>query len=197
LPNFKGLFMSCIDFFRSPRRICVAALCCAIWPGPAHAVEKGAENASAKTASVSPSPAETPWPESDTVLDLLRADAQAAAAGKRLERAQDWLAAPRALAPPAASSAAMPAVRTEVSGDARDRLDVVAIYGVGQSLYADIAINGELWRYRQGRRWPQGIDDAASEPRYSLVRIEQPCVRLRWQEAQRTACLRREGARHD
>ena len=131
------------------------------------------------------------------MLDLLRADAQAAAAGKRLERAQDWLAAPRAFAPSPASSVAMPAVRTEPSGDSRDRLDVVAIYGVGQSLYADIAINGELWRYRQGRRWPQGIDDAAGEPRYSLVRIEQPCVRLRWQDAQRTACLRREEARHD
>lgn len=189
--------MSCIEFFRNPRRICVAALFCAIWPGPAHAVEKGAEKTAAKTGATSPALAETPWPESDTVLDLLRADAQAAAAGKRLERAQDWLAAPRALAPLSASSDAVPAARIEPAGDARDRLDVVAIYGVGQSLYADIAINGELWRYRQGRRWPQGIDDAAGEPRYSLVRIEQPCVRLRWQEAQRTTCLRREGARHD
>ena len=184
--------MSCIEFFRNPRRACVVALFCAIWPGPAHAVEKGLE----KAVAANPPPAESPWPESDTVLDLLRADAQAAAC-KRLERAQDWLAAPRASVPSPASSDVMPAVRTEPSGDARDRLDVVAIYGVGQSLYADIAINGELWRYRQGRRWPQGIDDAAGEPRYSLVRIEQPCVRLRWQQAQRTACLRRGEARHD
>jgi hypothetical protein len=188
--------MNCIEFFRKPRRVCVVALMCAIWPGPAHAVEKGPEKTVAKTGEASPAPAEMPWPESDTVLDLLRADAQAAA-GKRLERAQDWLAAPRVPALPVASPDAMPAVRTEPSGDARDRLDVVAIYGVGQSLYADIAVNGELWRYRQGRSWPQGIDDAASEPRYSLVRIEQPCVRLRWQEAQRTACLRRVEARHD
>ena len=190
--------MSCIEFFRNPRRICVVAFFCAIWPGPVHAVEKGPEKTVAKTGAANPAPAESPWPESDTVLDLLRADAQAAVAGKRLERAQDWLAAPRiSPTPPRASPDVMPAAGTEPAGDARDRLDVVAIYGVGQSLYADIAINGELWRYRQGRRWPQGIDDAAGEPRYSLVRIEQPCVRLRWQEAQRTACLRRGEARHD
>jgi hypothetical protein len=191
--------MSCIEFFRNARRLGVAALLCALGPGPAQAVEKAVEKtvekASTRAEAASP-PAESPWPESDTVLDLLRADAQAAA-GKRLERAQDWLAMPRASASPLASSEAMPAIRSEPSGDARDRLDVVAIYGVGQSLYADVAINGELWRYRQGRRWPQGIDDAANEPRYSLVRIEQPCVRLRWQQAQRTACLRRGEARHD
>ncbi|HEY0295248.1 MAG TPA: hypothetical protein VGC69_07935 [Bordetella sp.] len=133
---------------------------------------------------------ESPWPEADTVLDLLRADAQAAVAGKQLERAQDWLAMPASVA----SLHAPAASRADPSGNDRDRLDVLAIYGVGQALHADIAINGELWRYRQGRRWPQGIDDAAGEPRYSLVRIEQPCVRLRWQEAQRTVCLhRREG----
>lgn len=190
--------MNCIEFFPNLRRACVVALFCAMWPGPAHGVEKRLENPVAKTETASPPLAEPSWPESDTVLDLLRADAQAAAAGKRLERAQDWLAAPRVLAPPlAASSDAVPAVRVEPAGDARDRLDVVAIYGLGQSLYADIAINGELWRYRQGRRWPQGIDDAAGEPRYSLVRIELPCVRLRWQEAQRTACLRRGEGRHD
>jgi hypothetical protein len=190
--------MNCIELLRNPRRVCAAALLCGIWPGPTHAVEKGNERAAAKTESANPRPADSPWPESDTVLDLLRADAQAAAAGKRLERAQDWLAMPRTLVPPLVSpGAASPPVRSEPSGDARDRVDVVAIYGVGRSLYADIAINGELWRYRQGRRWPQGIDDAVGEPRYSLVRIEQPCVRLRWQQAQRTACLRRTEASRD
>lgn len=190
--------MNCIDFLRNPRRVCAAALFCAMWPAPAHAAEKRVEKAVAKVEAADAPLADSLWPESDTVLDLLRADARAAAAGKRLERAQDWLAAPRALVPPLASSETIaPAVRREPSGDARDRLDVVAIYGVGQSLYADIAINGELWRYRQGRRWPQGIDDATGEPRYSLVRIEQPCVRLSWQQAQRTTCLRRTEAGHD
>jgi len=56
-------------------------------------------------------------------------------------------------------------------------------------LHADIAINGELWRYRQGRRWPQGVSDAGGEPRYSLVGIEPPCVRLLEPTAQRTVCL--------
>lgn len=188
--------MNCIELRRDARWICLAAFLLANWPGPAHAAEKRAERTVAKAESSNLEPAETPWPESDTVLDLLRADAQAAA-GKRLERAQDWLAVPRGLAPPPASSDTVPAVRTAPSGDAHDRLDVVAIYGVGQSLYADIAVNGELWRYRQGRRWPQGIDDATGEPRYSLVRIEQPCVRLSWRETQRTACLHRAEASHD
>lgn len=189
--------MNCIEFLRDVRWFCVAALLLANWPGPAHAAEKGGERTVATAGSPNPAPVETPWPESDTVLDLLRADAQAAAAGKRLERAQDWLAVPQGLAPSPASSGAAPAVRAAPSGDARDRLDVVAIYGMGTSLYADIAINGEMWRYRQGRRWPQGIDDATGEPRYSLVRIEQPCVRLSWQQAQRTACLRRAEGSHD
>jgi hypothetical protein len=170
--------MNCIERFRRGRWACGIAVFCMAWAGHACAAE-----------TAKPSPVESPWPESDTVLDLLRADAQAAAGGKRLERAQDWLAMPASLPPHQAA----PLARAEPAGDARDQLEVLAIYGVGQSLHADIAINGELWRYRQGRRWPQGIDDAAGEPRYSLVRIEQPCVRLRWQEAQRTACLRRGG----
>ena len=168
--------MNCIERFRRECLACGIAAFCMAWAGQARAAQ-----------AIEPLAAESPWPESDTVLDLLRADAQAAAGGKRLERAQDWLAMPASMP----QRQAAPVARAEPAGDARDRLDVLAIYGVGQSLHADIAINGELWRYRQGRRWPQGIDDTAGEPRYSLVRIEQPCVRLSWQEAQRTACLRR------
>jgi hypothetical protein len=158
----------------------VAALLAAavVWPGTAPAQSGQGPTPGATV--------ETSWPESDTVLDLLRADARAAAAGKRLDRAQDWLAAPASASSPAARQAPL----SETAGNARDRLDVLAIYGVGQALHADVSINGELWRYRQGRRWPQGIDDAEAEPRYSLVGIDQPCVRLRWQETRRTACLR-------
>jgi hypothetical protein len=177
--------MNCIEFFRRAGWACGLAALCVAWPGSAPAIEQAG-----------PHPAESSWPESDTVLDLLHADAQAAAGSRRLERAQDWLAMPAGMAPPHVPPHAVPGSRAEPAGDARDRLDVMAIYGVGQSLHADVAINGELWRYRQGRLWPQGIDDAAGEPRYSLVRIDQPCVRLRWQEAQRTACLHR-GERRD
>ncbi|WP_019938816.1 hypothetical protein [Bordetella sp. FB-8] len=189
--------MSCIEYFRNAQRSCAVAFFFAIWPGLAHALEQGAGTAAEKTGAADAALAQSPWPESDTVLDLLRADARAATVGKRLERAQDWLATPQSFVPPHASLQAAPVVRSDPSGDAGDRLDVLAIYGVGRSLYADIAINGALWRYRQGRHWPQGVDDATGEPRYSLVRIEQPCVRLSWRKTQRTACLRREGARND
>jgi len=137
---------------------------------------------------------EPPWPESDTVLDLLRADARAALAGKRMERAQDWLATPGTVMSAPRMS---PGTHAGQAGNVRDQLEVLAIYGVGRSLHADIMINGELWRYRQGRHWPLGIADAAGEPRYSLVSIEQPCVRLRWQESLRTACLHSKGGGHE
>lgn len=128
------------------------------------------------------SPAQV-WPESDTVLDLLRADARAAAA-QRLGRAQDWL-------PP--SAAAQLSARGPAHGmpgsDAQDNVDVLAIYGVGRVLHADVSVNGAVWRYRQGRHWPLGVAGQADAPRYALVAIDLPCVRLRRQDDVRTACL--------
>lgn len=135
-------------------------------------------------------PAEAAWPEADTVLDLLRADARAALAGKRLERAQDWLAASSVQS---VSASAAPA-----SGEGRDRIDVRAIYGVGQVLHADVSVNGALWRYRQGRRWPLGVSDPGAAPHYALASIDPPCVRLRGEgESVRTACLLVRESAHD
>lgn len=175
--------MSCIESCRGRLSFWVIAMIFLAWPQLVPAGQ-----------SESTTVAESPWPESDTVLDLLRADARAALAGKRLEHAQDWLATPRAVMP---ATTVPPGVNAGQAGNARDQLEVLAIYGVGRSLHADIVINGELWRYRQGRHWPLGIADAMGEPRYSLVSIEQPCVRLRWQEALRTACLHSKGGEHE
>jgi hypothetical protein len=137
------------------------------------------------------------WPETDTVLDLLRADARAALAAKRLERAQDWLA-PSAASAASASAAASGAAANALPGAGRDRVDLLAIYGVGRSLHAEVSVNGVLWRYRQGRRWPQGISGEDVEPAYALAAIDPPCVRLRWQDAPaRTVCLRGAEARHE
>lgn len=175
--------MSCTESCRGRLFIWLIAMFLVVWPRPASAGQP-------ESAAV----AEPPWPESDTVLDLLRADARAALAGKHMERAQDWLAMPGAIMPAVPLS---PGANAGQAANARDQLEVLAIYGVGRSLHADIMINGESWRYRQGRRWPLGIDDAAGEPRYSLVGIEQPCVRLRWRESLRTACLHSKGAGHE
>ena len=85
---------------------------------------------------VSAAPAKPAWPESDTVLDLLRADARAAAR-QRLGHAQDWLSSSSPVPQPASLSApGMP------GRDGQDRVDVLAIYGVGRTLHADVAVKG-------------------------------------------------------
>lgn len=167
------------------RAVRCAVLCAALamvlplWPLSAH----GAEPAAA-------TPQQANWPESDTVLDLMRAEARVTAA-QRLGRAQDWLA------PPAAQPQGRPGAPYGPGGAAeQDRVDLVAIYGVGLALHADVSVNGAVWRYRQGRHWPIGASGQAGEPRYALVAIDLPCVRLRRDDAVRTACLHTE-ARHD
>jgi len=181
--------------------ILVAA--CAVWPGalraadssntglPASAAPAADQAAASGTGEAAPAP-RAAWPEADTVLDLLRADAQAAAAQLRLGRAQDWLARPGgASAPPVT-------VPPRSAGGPADRLDVVAIYGVGRALQADVSVNGAVWRYRQGRHWPLGVVSAQpAEPGYALVAIDLPCVRLRRDDDIRTACLPAPETRHD
>lgn len=162
--------------FRGPALRLVLAMAWSVGPMPAHGAESGA------------APTQQPaWPESDTVLDLLRAEARATAV-QRLGRAQDWLAPP----------AAQPQARAAAPYGAaeQDRVDLLAIYGVGRSLHADVAVNGAVWRYRQGRHWPLGATGQAGEPRYALVAIDLPCVRLRREDAVRTACMHAE-AGHD
>jgi hypothetical protein len=168
--------MNCVERFANPKAGFAAvmlATACAVQPACAQAG--------------GPQAAEPSWPESDTVLDLLRADARAALAARHLERAQDWLASTASMA-----QARQPDAATRAALDgASDRIDVLAIYGVGRLLHAEVSVNGVLWRYRQGRRWPQGMGEEGAEPGYALAVIDPPCVRLRWQGAQvRTVCLR-------
>jgi len=177
------------------------ALAYVVWPGPIRAAAPAAADAAgvasappARTAGQTGRSAEaaTAWPESDTVLDLLRADAQAAAAQLRLGRAQDWLA------PPTPASLPHTAPPYAAAGGVPDRVDVIAIYGVGRALHADVSINGATWRYRQGRHWPLGVAAGQpAEPGYALVGIDLPCVRLRRDGGVRTACLPTPEHRHD
>jgi len=129
-----------------------------------------------------------PWAEGDTVRDLLRADARAARASRSLRRANDWLAT----TPQAGDSP----VRGR-SPDAVDRLDVLAIYGVGKALHADVSVNGRLVRYRAGRAMPVAGGGAVPGESYALVAIDGPCVRLRRAGEPRTACLSAGDAAHD
>lgn len=153
------------------------------------AADTQAAPGSPATAAMPAAQAQPAWPESDTVLDLLRADARAAAA-QRLGRAQDWLPPSSPAQGPARASVPGP------SGRDADSVDVLAIYGVGRALHADVSVNGAVWRYRQGRHWPLGVAGQNGEPRYALIAIDLPCVRLRRQDDVRTVCLHGEQA-HD
>jgi len=136
-----------------------------------------------ESAEAEPAVAAQAWAEGDTVRELLRADAQAARATPPPRQAADWLG-PRAGGAPRASGG--PADAPHGSG-AADRVDVVAIYGVGKALHADISVNGRVSRYRAGRAAP--LASASPGDSYVLQAIDVPCVRLRKSGEPHTACL--------
>ncbi|WP_231501687.1 hypothetical protein [Bordetella petrii] len=126
------------------------------------------------------------WAEGDTVRDLLRADAQAAQAARHPQQAADWLGPPHAGSP-----------RPSLQAGQADQVDVLAIYGVGKSLHAEVSVNGRVARYRAGRAWPLESQLSADAERYALLSIDTPCVRLRKAGAPLTACLLNQDAIHD
>ncbi len=71
-------------------------------------------------------------------------------------------------------------------GPRADRIVLLAIYGVGAALRAEVSINRRHWRYLAGQRRPFG---QAPEARYQLEAIAAPCVHLRSGAVRRTACL--------
>jgi len=114
-----------------------------------------------------------PWPETETVRALLRADAAAALADCRVPglcRSGAESATP--LAPPARAS---------------DDIRVMAIFGLARRLNADIAVNGAVLRYQAGRGEP--VAGGADARVYRLLAIDDGCVRLRRGDIERTACL--------
>jgi len=143
-----------------------------------------------EASDAAPAVAEEVWAEGDTVRDLLRADAQAARAAPPLRQAADWLEAPAGGARRASAGPADEA-------SAADRIDVVAIYGVGKALHADISVNGRIARYRAGRAAPLTSAPPLAGDSYALQAIEVPCVRLRKAGAPYTACLLHSGSAHD
>ncbi|WP_242697265.1 hypothetical protein [Bordetella petrii] len=177
---------------RRPRRAAwlavVAAGCGAAMPVTAQlpAADEAAHLEASDAASAAP---EAVWAEGDTVRDLLRADAQAARAAPPPRQAADWLEAPAGGAPRASAGPADEA-------SAADRIDVMAIYGVGKALHADISVNGRVARYRAGRAAPLASAPLAGDS-YALQAIEVPCVRLRKAGAPYTACLLQSGSVHD
>lgn len=166
------------------------AACGLAMPGPASpsaAASKPVDDAKGSAAAE-----DHGWPEGDTVRELLRIDAQAARAASGLPRqASDWLRqpdAPRAALRPAGYSAA--------SDENLDRIRVLAIYGVGKALRADVSVNGTVLLYRAGRPAPMGGGVGDAHP-YTLQAIDAPCVRLGRAGQSYTACLASEAPGHE
>lgn len=120
----------------------------------------------AHAALAQPATPPAPWPQADTVRELLR---------------RETLAAARAPLSPAPGEAARAA-----PGRRDDRIELLAIYGVGAALRAEVSINRRHWRYLAGRRQPSG---QAPDARYQLDGIDAPCVHLRKGAVRHTACL--------
>ncbi|WP_141217931.1 hypothetical protein [Bordetella genomosp. 5] len=103
------------------------------------------------------------WTGSQTVADLLRAEVQA-------QRAP---------------VAAGPSVRER-------GVRVQAIYGIGRHLMADVAIDGDVQRFRSGQEQARRRDARAAGEAgesYRLQRIEPPCVVLRHGSDTLRTCL--------
>ncbi|MBC9906391.1 MULTISPECIES: hypothetical protein [Achromobacter] len=114
-----------------------------------------------------------PWPETETVRALLRADAAAALADCRVP----GLCRPG----PESVGQAPPPAR------ASDDIRVMAIFGLARRLSADVAVNGAVLRYQTGRGEP--VAGAVDGRAYQLLAIDDSCVRLRRGDTERTACV--------
>lgn len=120
-----------------------------------------------------------PWPEAETVLTLLRADAAAALADCKVPGVCAPGGEPSALATPLSRRA--------------DDIRVAAIFGTARSLSVDVVVNGSLLRYRAGRADP--VEGAATMDAYRLLTIDGACVRLHRDGRDHTACLDAGGIR--
>ncbi|HYG42759.1 MAG TPA: hypothetical protein VEA17_07555 [Bordetella sp.] len=174
----------------------VVAGCCAGMPAAAQSPAAGHAAPAGDVFSghhAARATADDAWAEGDTVRELLRADAQAARAAQPPRLAADWLA-------PATGTAHTPGASTGNPPDggpgSTDRIDVVAIYGVGKALHADISVNGHLSRYRAGHAKPMASHPSIGES-YALLDIQVPCVRLRKSGEPYITCLLDAGSNHD
>lgn len=137
----------------------------------------GGEMSEASSLPALREPAE--WPETATVRELLRIDAERAALAAR----QSWLKSPRQEHGGFASNQPGPDLQ------ATDRIQVKGIYGVAGRLHAEVVINGRTLYYARGQSLPDGERQAARNGAYALLAIEGRCLRLRKGAAIRTVCL--------
>ncbi|OZI59820.1 hypothetical protein [Bordetella genomosp. 11] len=130
-------------------------------------------------AAAAPDPAATRgWPDADIVDELLRRETRAAltAQAQRSGSRHGAVSPMRSDAPAQADP---------------DRMDLAAIYGVGQRLDVEILLNGRRLRYRHGRKWPDEAPDG--DGAYTLRAIQGHCVVFDGSGGNRRVCLPRGG----
>lgn len=63
---------------------------------------------------------------------------------------------------------------------------VLGIYGLRETLTADVRVDGQTLRFQRGSRFPKGYNSTSP---YTLISIQTPCVTFADKEVTRTACV--------
>lgn len=132
---------------------------------------------------------------SKTVNDMLRIDAERAllAEQKMLTEAQSRLGGPEMLGGGLPSVAQAQVVESPKPTPAPlpVRLEVLGIFGLGENLLADIAIDNTRVRFKRGHSSPLG---AGPDFPFKLVSIKVPCVKLEdVNKVEHNVCLSKSG----
>lgn len=132
---------------------------------------------------------------SQTVNDMLRIDAERAQLTEQrmLADAQSRLGGPTMLGGilPGGAPAQLAEQPKQTPPPPPVRLEVLGIFGLGENLLADVAIDNTRVRFKRGQSSPLG---AGSDFPYQLVSIKIPCVKLTdANKAEHNVCLSKSG----
>ncbi|ALM83755.1 hypothetical protein [Bordetella sp. N] len=128
-----------------------------------------------------PTPAGCAWPIAGSVEALLQAETEAVLQARPGVFKHQTSSSRGGMRPG-------PGPETDPGPGKPDHVAVAAIYGVGRRLHVDVRINGQIARYRNGRRWPEHAPKGGAGI-YALAAVQGECVRLRSGAVARVACL--------
>jgi hypothetical protein len=132
---------------------------------------------------------------SQTVNDMLRIDAERAQLmeQKMLAEAQGRTGGPALLGGILPGGAQAPVVEQPkpIPAPTPVRLEVLGIFGLGENLLADVAIDNTRVRFKRGQSLPLG---AGPDFPYQLISIKIPCVKLAdANKTEHNVCLSKSG----
>lgn len=121
--------------------------------------------------AVAPETSDGDWSQLVSVRELLQLDTERALARARTGRSGRDSGVPEVM--PASSQ----------------QLELLAIYGVGTRLLAEVQVGHDRYVYLRGQALPVGGNRSLPEHAHRLVAIEGACVRMAFQSTEKTACL--------